>query len=135
MMADFSLFRFFRFIRSILAPLTTVLAFSLLLTWIFILYQPTEGPGAIQRLGWQAWDTVTAPKTQTNTNTGSGTPPESEPGDSSTAPSPSHGGVDWWNVTTEDKQPDSSTLPLDIWNPLLPHDTGCESYRKDMCFL
>ena len=109
-----------------MVPLTTALAFSTLLTWIFILYQPTEGPGALQRLGWQAWDSVSNPATQSNTGTGAGSaseniPPE-EQHDSS---EPVHEGVDWWNVTTEDKEPDPGSLPLDVWNPLLPHDTGC----------
>lgn len=35
-------------------------------------------------------------------------------------------GVDWWNVTTsEDHTVDAASLPLDIWAPLMPHDTGC----------
>lgn len=35
-------------------------------------------------------------------------------------------GVDWWNVTTPTGQTvDSASLPLDVWAPLLPHDTGC----------
>lgn len=33
--------------------------------------------------------------------------------------------VDWWNVTNNDETNfDSTSLPLDVWNPLLPHDTG-----------
>lgn len=34
--------------------------------------------------------------------------------------------VGWWNVTDPDANPvDSASLPLDVWSPLLPHDTGC----------
>lgn len=36
-------------------------------------------------------------------------------------------GVDWWNVTgVGDTTVDSASFPLDVWAPLLPHDTGCE---------
>jgi len=35
--------------------------------------------------------------------------------------------VDWWNVTAPETKVDSSTLPLDVWAPLLPHNTGCTS--------
>ncbi len=38
-------------------------------------------------------------------------------------------GVDWWNVTQDDTTYDSGSLPLDVWGPLLPHDTG------RMCYL
>lgn len=33
-------------------------------------------------------------------------------------------GVDWWNVTAPPETIDSSSLPLDVWAPLMPHDTG-----------
>lgn len=34
-------------------------------------------------------------------------------------------GVDWWNVTSfDDTMADAASLPLDVWAPLLPHDTG-----------
>ena len=106
--------RIFRFLRSILVPVGVVTGFGLLLTWILILYQPIEGPGELQRMGWQAWDTVkdgtASPNTDASTE-GSGSVPQ---------------GVDWWNVTSEAK-PDVQSLPLDKWNPLLPHVTGCAS--------
>ena len=119
----FSLYRFFRGLRSICAPLTAVICFSFLLTFIFILYQPTPGPGSTQRLGWQSWDIITMGKgdqqspggtnTSTGLGSGSGDVPE---------------GVDWWNVTgPEATTVDSASFPLDVWAPLLPHDTGCGS--------
>lgn len=108
--------RLFLFVRSIFVPAAVVTAFGLLLTWVFILYQPIKGPGEQQRMGWQAWDIVNGPSEvpSTGANTEeSGNLPE---------------GVDWWNVTSESK-PDVQSLPLDKWNPLLPHVTGCE-YRE-----
>lgn len=58
-MAGYSVFRFFRFLRSMCAPITACIGFSCLLSFIFILYQPNDGPGNIQKLGWQSWDLVT----------------------------------------------------------------------------
>jgi hypothetical protein len=104
--------RIIRFIRSIFVPATAIIGFSCLLTFFFVLYQPTRGPGEVQRLGWQSWDVV-SPSTASN-------PVASPlPGDHDTD-------VDWWNVTDPDANPvDSASLPLDVWSPLLPHDTGC----------
>ena len=92
------------------APIMTVVGFSLILTYIFILYQPTRGPGIKQRMGWQSWEVIDAPKAVTS-------------GQSSSPSKPAEG-VDWWNVSTPDETVDSSSLPLDVWSPLLPHDTG-----------
>ena len=107
-----SLSRIIRFIRSIFVPATAIIGFSCLLTFFFVLYQPTRGPGEVQRLGWQSWDVV-SPSTTSN-------PIASPlPGDHDTD-------VDWWNVTDPNANPvDSASLPLDVWSPLLPHDTGC----------
>ena len=104
--------RIFRFLRSIFVPTATILAFCLLLTWMFVLYQPTEGPGELQRLGWQAWESVSNQSIIPQPGT------DTEESNSD--------GVDWWNVTSETKPVDAASLPLDIWSPLLPHITGCE---------
>jgi hypothetical protein len=88
----------------------------LLLTFIFILYQPTHGPGSQQRLGWQAWDVITPSEGDSQAEI----PPAS--GSHNAQP-----GVDWWNVTEPDDNVDTASLPLDVWAPLLPHDTGRES--------
>ena len=115
-MANLSLFRFFRFLRSMCAPITACIGFSALLTFIFILYQPDHGPGISQKMGWQAWESISPSDailqtTQPSTSTGTGALPE---------------GVDWWNVTTPGEgSADSASLPLDVWAPLMPHDTGC----------
>lgn len=98
-----------------MAPTLTVMAFCLLLTWLFVLYQPTDGPGELQKMGWQAWDSVSF-------NTQPGSTPASEADTEESTPS----GVDWWNVTARPKPIDTASLPLDIWSPLLPHVTGCE---------
>ena len=108
-----TLSRFIRFIRSIFVPATVIIGFSCLLTFFFVLYQPTRGPGEVQRLGWQSWDVV-APSSLPST-------PASSP-----LPGNPNNEVDWWNVTEPDANPvDTSSLPLDVWSPLLPHDTGC----------
>lgn len=120
----FSLFRLGRFLRSIFVPTASVITFSCLLVFFFVLYQPTPGPGSIQKLGWQSWEVVElytgqssgSGKTsealgETNTGHGAGSVPE---------------GVDWWNVTTEPDLEDIASLPLDLWDPLMQHDTGCK---------
>lgn len=121
-MASFNIFRIFRFLRSIFVPTAAVIAFSSLLTFIFVLYQPTPGPGSIQRLGWQSWDVIMEPSGNSedvSLDVSNGAPSASNDQDS---------GVDWWNVTEVNTgAADLSSLPLDVWDPLMPHDTGCRS--------
>ena len=115
----FSLFRFGRFLRSIFSPLAAFVAFSCLLTFLFVLYQPNAGPGAKQRVGWQSWEIVN--EVPVSGASAGGTAGSSIAGTPSQAD-----GVDWWNVTTPERPTlDSSSLPLDAWDPMLPHDTGC----------
>ncbi|KAH9829999.1 Metallo-dependent phosphatase [Rhodofomes roseus] len=125
----FSLFRFGRFLRSIFSPLAAFVVFSCLLTFVFVLYQPNAGPGAKQRVGWQSWEVVnegTASGSSTGGTAGSpvvGTPSQAD-------------GVDWWNVTAVEKPTvDSASLPLDVWDPLLPHDTGLSEIEITRCFV
>ena len=70
-------------------------------------------------MGWQAWELVSPP------NSNQQQAPVDAPGNSGSK-TPIDEGVDWWNVTEEDKGVDTASLPLDKWLPLLPHDTGCE---------
>jgi hypothetical protein len=108
--------RLLRFVRSIQFVLY-FFAFSVLLTFIFVLYQPTPGPGLIQKLGWQSWESVSVPP-----DIGQ---PNQKPSTDTTSPDGSLPDVDWWNVTDSlDDQADGISLPLDIWAPLLPHSTG-----------
>lgn len=105
--------------RHMCLPMTTVVGFSLMLLYIFILYQPTKGPGIKQRMGWQSWDVVNlsnkpASSSSSSSNGTVGSDLEHTGGS----------GVDWWNVTTTDDKVDFASLPLDVWAPLLPHDTG-----------
>jgi hypothetical protein len=44
-MAILILGRFIRSIRSIFVPATAIIGFSRLLTFFFVLYQPSRGPG------------------------------------------------------------------------------------------
>lgn len=109
--------RFFRFFRALFTPLAAIAAFSFLLTFVFILYQPTPGPGISQRLGWQSWDAVTT----VDYFEQGGKENESTPQDDHPAPS-----TVWWNVTVPED--DTSSYPTDAWVPLWPHDTGCPFY-------
>ncbi|KAI9435260.1 Metallo-dependent phosphatase [Lactarius indigo] len=125
--------RFVRFIRSIFVPATAIIGFSSLLTFFFVLYQPTRGPGDIQRLGWQAWDVVSSspasdlPGSANDSHVDQEVPPTPENPD---------GGVDWWNVTGPSASPvDSASLPLDVWSPLLPHDTGLSDIIVVRCMI
>ncbi|KAF9563975.1 Metallo-dependent phosphatase [Agrocybe pediades] len=123
-MGSFSCFRCFRAARSICAPVTTVIGFSLMLLYVFILYQPTRGPGIRQRLGWQSWDVVNinaAPQVK---------PPPELP---STDDSENDSAVDWWNITQPEASIDYSSLPLDTWSPLLPRNTGLSEIAIKQC--
>lgn len=123
--------RFVRFIQSIFVPTTAIIGFSCLLTFFFVLYQPTRGPGDIQRLGWQSWDIISplpAADLPGGVNeTGNRPPPPSEDHDTD---------VDWWNVTApgSTSPADSASLPLDVWAPLLPQDTGRMSLFRPFLF-
>ena len=117
----FSAHRLSKVTRTTCAPFTAVLAFSVLLTVVFVLYQPTRGPGVLQKLGWQSWATVSPdPVTDDNITTNNATKPEDDTG-SNGIPE----GTDWWNVETPEPEIESSSLPLDVWDPLRPYDTGC----------
>lgn len=120
-----SCYRFFRALRSLCVPITTVIGFSLLLTWIFVLYQPSRGPGMVQRMGWQAWEVVSmneAADTKAGTTT---------LGNTTNTPE----GVDWWDVTESEDKVDNLSLPLDVWSPLLPHDTGLSEIAVVRCLI
>lgn len=116
-----------RFLRSIFAPTAAIFGFSCLLTFIFVLYQPHPGPGALQRLGWQSWDPIQeVPRPGSATSSGQTSEELEVPGGGE---SHSDVGVDWWNVTSPEDAAsyDPVSLPLDVWDPLMPHDTGCKS--------
>lgn len=117
----FSLFRLARFLRSIFVPTASIVVFSCLLTFIFVLYQPTPGPGSIQKLGWQSWDVVS----EGSSLASSGSAGTVEIGSSGSQVGSVPEGVDWWNVTTTETV-DTASLPLDVWDPLMQHDTGCK---------
>lgn len=114
--------RLFRFLNALFAPAAAIIGFASLLTFIFILYQPTPGPGIVQRLGWQSWDGVTTADyfenggQQPGQVPDPGSTPQDRPGGLPSS------GTDWWNVTTPGD--DSQKYPTDAWMPLWPHDTG-----------
>ena len=114
----FSAQRLNKVARTTCAPFTAVIGFSVLLTIIFVLYQPTRGPGNLQKLGWQSWASISPkPATGDPVTTGGTTTPNNGNG----VPQ----GTDWWDVETPDPEIESSSLPLDVWDPLMPYDTGC----------
>src|SRR5215471_8611365 len=103
-----SCYRFYRFLQSIFVPIASIIGFSCLLTFIFVLYQPTPGPGSIQKLGWQSWDTISlndADFAQVPAGHEAETDNGSDGGEVE--------GVDWWNVTGSDGgKVDPASLPL-----------------------
>jgi len=125
--------RMMRRLRSTSASIGAFILFSGLLTYIFILYQvsqtvgppvsqngvanlesqPSKGPGEKQQLGWQSWEIV-------STSNASAQKPVEDSSSTGTNL------TDWWDVEADkETKPDTSSLPLSEWTPLLPHDTGC----------
>ncbi|KAK7466365.1 Phosphatase dcr2 [Stygiomarasmius scandens] len=123
------IYRFCRSIRSGCAPIAAVIGFSCLLTFIFILYQPTFGPGLSQRLSWQSWDVISSNNALASSNSNSNN------NDAAQSSPDLPEGVDWWNVTTTQDTVDSVSLPLDVWAPLLPHDTGLSEISVVRCLV
>ncbi|KAK7030663.1 AIP3 domain-containing protein [Favolaschia claudopus] len=120
-----------RWLRNVSVPGLTFISFCLMLMFMFILYQPTPGPGILQRLGWQSWDTIDIQSLgSTNTTGGTVSSPPQTPNIGQTP----HG-VDWWNVTTTEEVVDQASLPLDVWAPLMPHDTGLSEIAVTRCFV
>ncbi|KAF8325842.1 Metallo-dependent phosphatase-like protein [Cantharellus anzutake] len=101
-------------------PLTCYILFVLLLT--FYIYEKPRPLGKFQHIGWQAFDTITP-----------GVPAPSEPHDPSRPTNTSS--VDWWDVVNDDSNVPPTSLPLDIWNPLLPHHTGLTEIAVKPCLL
>ncbi|KAL0570041.1 Phosphatase dcr2 [Marasmius crinis-equi] len=129
-MVNYTCQRFLRTLRSTCAPFTAIVGFSCLLTFIFILYQPSPGPGLIQQLGWQSWDTVGPPGGTTGSSTANHTDTTTGTGQGSDIPE----GVDWWTSSTSDNDKiDFASLPLDKWAPLMPHDTGLSEIAVTHC--
>lgn len=132
-----SLARVGRFLSSIFAPAAAIFGFSCILTFIFVLEQSHPGPGALQRIGWQSWDSISESRTGVP-SAYPGQPSDqttgSETNDIDLSDQPE--GTDWWNVTTpDDSMPfDPASLPLDVWDPLMPHDTGCMSFISMFVF-
>lgn len=71
----------------------------------------------VQRMGWQAWEVVSMNEA-----------PDTKPGATTSDNPNTPDEVDWWNVTESEDNVDNLSLPLDVWSPLLPHDTGRASH-------
>ncbi|KAG2011738.1 phosphatase DCR2 [Coprinopsis cinerea AmutBmut pab1-1] len=122
-------FACFRGIRSICLPLTTFVVFSLILSYVWVLYKPNYGPGLRQRISWQSWESVSLGHSPTSASQNKN---QSAVGTGDSIERPD---VDWWNVTQPGEQVDSSSLPLDVWSPLLPHNTGLSEIAVVWCWL
>ncbi|KAF8643188.1 hypothetical protein AX16_009173 [Volvariella volvacea WC 439] len=127
-----TIWRILRALQKACAPVVAVISFSFMLTFIFILYQPSYGPGLAQRLSWQSWDSITMPDELGTLPAGSITTGSSNQTDDDVEVPE---GVDWWNVTTTTDTFDSTSLPLDVWTPLLPHDTGLSEITVTKCMM
>ncbi|KAF5351514.1 hypothetical protein D9758_007250 [Tetrapyrgos nigripes] len=129
----YSFFRFLRSIRSTCAPVAAIIGFSCLLTFTFILYQPTYGPGISQRLGWQSWDVIALDKVASTLSNNASTSIDIGQGQDASNDAPE--GTDWWDVLKPQESVDSASLPLDVWAPLLPHDTGLSEISVVRCMV
>ncbi|KAF9266823.1 Metallo-dependent phosphatase [Marasmius fiardii PR-910] len=130
-MVDYTCNRVLRTFRSTCAPFTAIISFSCLLSFLFILSQPSPGPGLIQRLGWQSWDSISVPDGSKASSTSNHTDTTIGTGHGSTnVPE----GTDWWDTSSSDSEKiDFASLPLDTWAPLLPHDTGLSEIAVVHC--
>lgn len=101
----------------LIVPLIGVFLFSLALGYLFILNQLPAAPEAFRRISWQKWDVVSLIGSSSNA------PSNPKPNTNGT------NGEEWWQAEELDagEAPASVSLPLDVWSPLLPHSTGCES--------
>ena len=73
-------------------------------------------------MGWQEWELVALKNGAPQPTSPSKAPPQND--------------VDWWDVEDDETNSQSSTsLPLDQWNPLLPHDTGLSEIGLTRCLL
>ncbi|KAJ6518748.1 Metallo-dependent phosphatase-like protein [Mycena sanguinolenta] len=129
--------RLWCWLRNVSVPGLTFISFCCMLLFMFILYQPTPGPGIIQQMGWQSWDTIDIPQQDlSTTNTTGGAAGSTGSAGSSQSPPVEQipDDVDWWNVTTEETV-DQASLPLDVWAPLMAHDTGLSEIALTRCFV
>jgi hypothetical protein len=100
-------------------PLTCFALFAILLT--FYLFDKPIPLWKLQRLGWQSFDLVSFE----NFNSSSGP---------SQRPLPPNNETDWWDVEDDATEALSPTsFRLDVWNPLIPHRTGCRSLGEKEC--
>jgi hypothetical protein len=82
------------------------------------------------RIGWQEWDQVILSNSQSPITT-----PPSDPSNGSG--NDQDKSTDWWNVDEDASSdlPGSSSLPLDTWLPLQPHDTGSMFHLTNMLII
>ncbi|EJU03587.1 Metallo-dependent phosphatase [Dacryopinax primogenitus] len=112
-------------LRRLIVPFSVLVCFSFLLTFLFYLHRP-RGLQPIQniRFGWQAWDAVSyAPQPDRPASNGSG----------DTVKPPPTQGKHWWEIPEVSDGTIPQTLPLDIWDPLLPHKTGLTELAIESC--
>lgn len=99
-----------------------ILAFCVLLTTLDLLGNPVN-PARNQHLGWQSWDVVRYHKAKASQ--------EVIPSGSLTGSLPED---DTSTDETEYTDSFAPSLPLDNWDPLLPHATGISEITVMPCF-
>lgn len=101
----------------LIVPITLVFCFSLGFSYLFILSKAKFRTS--QKLSWQRWDVISL--------NADGSVPA---GAGSGIGHGGHGGngTEWWEKEELDAgdAPAGTSLPLDVWSPLLPHATGCK---------
>lgn len=102
-------------------PIGTFTLFATLIT--FHLYGGPISLGNLQHIGWQAYDIVAPANTSL-------LPPARPPAASDSSTNSS---TDWWDVEDVATEPNPTSFRLDVWNPLTPHHTGCQSICS--CYL
>lgn len=108
------------YLRSLLSPLLigSILVFTL--GSYFLLSNPAPAAQTTSKIGWQSWDTVEEARVKSPT-----------PGGGATAGSEPGKGNGTTSASGDDAYIDGS-LPLDVWDPLLPHRTGCGYWYDQM---
>ncbi len=94
-------------------PIACYVLFFLLLTFLF--YGKPRALGKLQHIGWQAFDIVSLNPVTTESPTKPSVPTKGN-------------STDWWEVEDDGVEPPPTSLPLDVWNPLLSHHTGCTRF-------
>ncbi|CAG7851579.1 SubName: Full=Related to DCR2-dosage-dependent cell cycle regulator {ECO:0000313/EMBL:CCA72678.1} [Serendipita indica DSM 11827] len=112
--------------KGLIFPVTTFVGFAIVLSFVQVLYKPSAGPTKAQRIGWQEWDLVYFGEATAQDK------PRPTPNNTNGVEDTS---TDWWNTPDDSQDWTGSSLPLDQWLPLQPHDTGLTEIALTRCFV